>query len=263
MRYMLFRRLVWPAVLAGLAGAVLMAAPADAKPAEAASFALPHLARRIARAAPLRIVAFGSSSTEGVGASSPAATYPERLETWLQAALHDEVEVVNAGIGGEDADDMARRIPAVIAERPDLVIWQTGSNDPLRGVPVERFVARTREGILALRQAGIDVMLMEPQDCAVLQAHAGSLDYRDALRRLAAEMRVPLVRRYDLMREWLAGRRLTPAQLLYHDGLHMTDGGYALLASAVGEQILALTGRLGPGSGGANPGRAVLAGAAK
>ncbi len=235
------------AVLAG--GAVMPSPPASAKPVEpGGSLALPHLARRIAHAAPLRIVAFGSSSTEGGGASSPAATYPERLEAWLEAALHDEVEVVNAGIGGEDADDMARRIPAVIAERPDLVIWQTGSNDPLRGVPLERFVQQTRDGILALRPAGIDVMQMEPQDGAVPRAHPGAQGYRDALRRLATEMRGPLVRRYDLMQQWLAGRRVTPAQLLYHDGLHMTDGGYALLATAVGEQILALTGRLGPGS---------------
>jgi lysophospholipase L1-like esterase len=256
MRYRLRSLLVCLAV--ATSAVALTPLPADAKPAEASLLALPHLSSRIAHAAPLRIVAFGSSSTEGVGASSPAATYPERLEVWLRAALHDRVEVLNAGIGGQDADDMARRIPAVIALRPDLVIWQTGSNDPLRGVPVERFVTQTHDGIVALRQAGIDVMLMEPQDCAVLRAHAGSLDYRDALRRLAVEMRVPLVRRYDLMHEWLAGRRLRPDQLLFHDGLHMTDGGYALLATAVGEQILELTGRLGPGSGGT-----VLVGGAK
>src|SRR5579862_8802639 len=171
--------IVSPLRLAGLVllGWSLMSAPAGAKPVEATQPLLPHVAARIARDAPLRIVALGSSSTEGVGASSPAATYPERLETWLRATLHDDVEVVNAGIGGEDADDMARRIPAVIAERPDLVIWQTGSNDPLRGVPLERFVELTRAGIVALRQAGIDVMLMGPQDCPVLRAQTGSLAY--------------------------------------------------------------------------------------
>ena len=34
----------------------------------------------------LRIIAFGSSSTEGVGASSPAATYPSRLLADLKAS---------------------------------------------------------------------------------------------------------------------------------------------------------------------------------
>jgi lysophospholipase L1-like esterase len=236
-------RLAWLCLVGCLAGAALMPAPAAAKPAEATRLALPHVAGLIAHAAPLRIAALGSSSTEGVGASSPGASYPSRLATWLRAALPDNVMVVNAGIGGEDADDMARRIPAVIALRPDLVIWQTGSNDPLRDVPLERFVAQTRDGIRALRQAGIDVMLMGPQDCPVLRAHAGSLAYRDALRQIAREMDVPLVRRYDLMHQWLADGLLTPSDLFGADGLHMTDGGYALLAVEVGKQILTLAGR--------------------
>ncbi len=219
-----------------------MSASANATPAPPVGPTLSHVAGRIGHDAPLRIVAFGSSSTEGVGASSPSTTYPSRLEVWLRGALHDKVDVLNAGIGGEDSDDMARRLPAVIAQKPDLVIWQTGSNDPLRDVPLPRFVAQTRAGILAMRQAGIDVMLMEPQDCAVLRARPGSLAYRDAVRQLASDMGVPLVRRYDLMHAWIAARLLTPAELMSGDGLHMGDGGYALLAADVGRDILVLSG---------------------
>jgi acyl-CoA thioesterase-1 len=226
-------------VLFLVAGVVGLMSAAEAR--HGLTPALPRVAAVVARDAPLRIVAFGSSSTEGVGASAPAATYPRQLQTWLHAALPDRIEVLNAGIGGNDSDDMALRLPAVIAQQPDLVVWQTGSNDPLRGVPLDRFVSHTRDGILALHAAGIDVMLMEPQDCAVLRAHAGSLAYRDALRALSDEMGVPLVRRYDLMHLWLASGQLTPSQLLYSDGLHMTDGGYALLAAEVGKEILALT----------------------
>src|SRR5579871_5623313 len=81
----------------------------------------------------LTIIALGSSSTEGVGASSPAHTYPALLQKQLRAALPKvAVKVVNRGIGGQDVDDMMRRLPAIIGERPDLIIWQTGSNDPLR-----------------------------------------------------------------------------------------------------------------------------------
>ena len=221
---------------------LLAAAPVAAKPAVVVS-ALPHVARVLTQVLPLRIVAFGSSSTEGVGASSPAASYPARLQVWLSTALPGPVEVINAGIGGQDADDMLRRIDRVLARHPDLVIWQTGSNDPLRGVPLARFDAETRAGIAVFRAAGADVMLMEPQDCKVLRGRPGALAYRDDLRRIAAELRVPLVRRYDLMDAWLAEGLLTRAQLLYGDGLHMTDGGYARLAIAVGQQILALAAR--------------------
>jgi len=220
-----------------------MAGPVEAKQSDVARPSLPRVAGRIEHDAALRIVAFGSSSTEGVGASSPDATYPHRLEEFLAAALPGRVQVLNAGIGGEDVDDMTRRIPGVIAQKPDLIIWQTGSNDPLRDVPLDRFVSLTRDGILAMRRAGIDVMLMEPQDCAVLRAHPGSLAYRDALRQLAADLGVPLIRRYDLMHAWLAAKLLTPSQMMFKDGLHMGDGGYALLAADVGREILALGGR--------------------
>jgi lysophospholipase L1-like esterase len=225
--------LVWAAL-----GGALVAAPVMASQRPAATAALPHVAERIETQARLRIVAFGSSSTEGVGASSPATTYPSRLAAYLRARLPNGVQVINAGIGGEDADDMLRRLPGVIAQHPDLVIWQTGSNDPLRGLPLPRFEAETRAGIQAMRQAGIDVMLMEQQYCGVLQATAGSLAYRDALRRIGAELGVPVVRRFDLMQQWLAQGLLKPGELMSGDNLHMADGGYALLAIAVGEQII-------------------------
>jgi len=211
-----------------------------------APVALPHVARLLGQGAPLVIIAFGSSSTEGVGATSRATTYPSRLQTELRAALpaRSSVNVLNRGVGGEDADDMMRRLPKIIAELPGLVIWQTGSNDPLKGVPLERFIRETRRGIEAMRRAGIDVMLMEPQDCRVLQAVSGSLLYRDAIRSLGAEFGVPVIRRFDLMREWRIGRTLTEAHLMSPDALHMTDGGYALLARAVSDQILVASGRV-------------------
>ncbi len=46
-----------------------------------------HAARRLASGEPLTIVAVGSSSTAGAGASSPAASYPSRLAVELQAAF--------------------------------------------------------------------------------------------------------------------------------------------------------------------------------
>ncbi len=61
--------------------------------------------------APLRIVAFGSSSTEGIGASSPTKAYPARLQPTCAPKLHGiDVTVVNRGIGGEHVDDMLKRL---------------------------------------------------------------------------------------------------------------------------------------------------------
>jgi lysophospholipase L1-like esterase len=215
--------------------------PVLAGEAPTAPPALPHVAARIAAHAPLRIIAFGSSSTWGAGASSQAASYPARLDGELHAALPGEsITIENRGVGGEDAEDFARRLAGVIAAHPDLVILQTGTNDPLRDLPLARFVSLTHDFVAALQQNGIDVILMEPQQCRVFDAKAGSLAYRDAVRRIGAEMSVSVIRRYDLMREWHAHGLLTTAQMQAPDGLHMTDGGYALLAKAVSRAILQL-----------------------
>jgi len=61
----------------------------------------------------LKIVALGSSSTYGTGASSEAATYPSRLAAELGPMLPGvRIEVVNKGVPGEVALDMVHRLDA-------------------------------------------------------------------------------------------------------------------------------------------------------
>jgi lysophospholipase L1-like esterase len=244
--------------VAGLVGAAQASSlGSDAVRDGAPGVALPHVAAAVAGHRPLRIVAFGSSSTEGIGASSRDAAYPSRLEADLTAALVGEtVTVANRGIGGDDVDDMVRRIGSdVVAAHPDLVIWQTGSNDPLRHVPLDRFIGETRAGIATMHRAGIDVVLMEPQYCTLLNGTADAAAFRQAVRDLGAELHVPVVRRFSLMQRWLASGRLTSAQLLAPDGLHMADGGYAALAKAVARTVLI-------GAGNARPGKTMVSVAA-
>lgn len=220
--------------------AFCVSAHAQVAPPTVDHLQLKHIARLLAAHAPLRIIAFGSSSTQGVGASVPAAAYPSQLQTVLTTTLggREPVDVLNRGIGGEDADDMARRLPRVIAERPDLIIWQTGSNDPLRDVPIDRFVQETMAGIQQIRAAHIDVMLMGPQLCRRLDGEASTTLYRDALAAIGAGMDVPLIRRHMMMQAWLDQHVLTEQQMLAPDGLHMADAGYAMLAKAVAKDIL-------------------------
>ncbi|MBN9562375.1 MAG: SGNH/GDSL hydrolase family protein [Alphaproteobacteria bacterium] len=217
-----------------------MAAPTGGRADEPRQESLPRTAVRIADESPLRIIAFGSSSTEGIGASSPQATYPSRLQVELSALLpQEQIIVLNRGVGGEDSDDMAKRLPAILAEHPDLVIWQTGSNDPLRDVPLDRFIGQTEAGLTTMRAAGVDVMLMEPQYCRQLASKPGSERFRDAIRAIGAKYGVPVIRRFGLMRAWLDKGLVTPAQLLSADGLHMADAGYRLLAAEVAREIVA------------------------
>ena len=202
---------------------------------------LAHVVARTQTAHRMVITAFGSSSTEGIGATAPEMSYPSRLSAELRSAVAPEVEVsvLNRGVGGDTIDDMMRRLPNIIAEHPDLVIWQIGANDPLRGISIEHFTARTMDGIATLRRAGIDVMLMDPQLCNVLSRAAATPAFREAIRAIGEETGVPVIRRYALMRDWLRDGRIRMDELLAADGLHMTDGGYALLAQSVADQILA------------------------
>ncbi|UMY16845.1 SGNH/GDSL hydrolase family protein [Methylobacterium organophilum] len=214
---------------------------------------LTRLAARLAGNGDIRIVAFGSSSTAGAGASSPAAAYPallqRDLEERLQVGAHERraVTVINRGIGGDDSEAMARRLERdVLAEKPDLVVWQTGSNDPLSGVPVERFAELTRQGIAAIRATGADVVLMDQQWCRKLSGVEGAGRYGEALHAVAAELGVPVIRRHALMQSWVSHGLMTPAQMIGPDGLHMTDAGYRQLAKAAAAQILVGAGLIQP-----------------
>src|SRR5262249_29404994 len=96
-------------------------------------YALPHTAKRLISGEPLQIVAMGSSSTAGAGASAPSASYPSRLEAELRTRFpHVPITVINRGVNGERSNEMLSRFEHdVIEEKPDLVLWQVGSNSVL------------------------------------------------------------------------------------------------------------------------------------
>ncbi len=129
-------------VPAAVAPAALPSAGAVAPPAACAltleqvrfDRALPRIGRRLASGKPIKIVALGSSSTYGAGASSSAASYPSRLaEDLARRFPGTEIAVLNRGVNGDEVAGMLARLDsAVIAEKPDLVLWQVGTNSLLR-----------------------------------------------------------------------------------------------------------------------------------
>ena len=142
-----------PATLATPPAAVAPA-PKCIVPADQARFdyPLPRTARRIAAGLPVKIVAIGSSSTWGAGASSAAASYPSRLAIELDKQFpgHD-FTVLNRGVNGEEAADMLARFEtSVIAEQPHLVLWQVGTNAVLRDNPLEPNISLLHAGVARL-----------------------------------------------------------------------------------------------------------------
>ena len=208
-------------------------------PAPSQALAMPATRAALTHGRKVTIVAFGSSSTEGSGASGQDRTYPAVLEADLHAALPDaRVLVLNRGRGGQEVNEMMERLETdVIAARPTLVIWQAGANAVLRGLAPEAFIAAMTDGIDRLRARGIDVVLMDSQRAPRILNAPHFERFDAALQTLSSQLHVPLFSRAALMRAWEAAG--TPnSVMLAPDGLHHNDHGYACVAQALAHSVV-------------------------
>jgi lysophospholipase L1-like esterase len=187
---------------------------------------------------PVRVLAIGSSSTAGLGASSPHASYPARLEGELEKMFSDDVDfdVVTRGLPGEIATDAADRIRNTVVEvEPDLVVWQVGTNDALARVDVESFTTALDDTVQWLQSYDIDVVLVDPQYSAGLARDAYYSSIVKAIEDVARKDGVPLVRRFEAMR-YLAHSRKARGYLS-RDQFHLNDLGYRCMAEHVARAI--------------------------
>ena len=202
---------------------------------------LPNTAHAIRSGKALVIVAIGSSSTSGVGASDPAHTYPavltaELRRRWPQLA----VTVINKGVNGEMASQMLARFERdVLAYRPQLVIWQTGSNQALRSGDIEGYADTIREGISRLKAAGINVVLMDPQFAPRVVARPLHLAIVDSIAAVANDMKVAVFRRFAVMRHWVSSGQYKIEDIISSDGLHMNDVSYGCIARLLADSLVA------------------------
>lgn len=191
--------------LAGSASAE-MAAARCAVPSDLIADApvLPGLAQRFRDRQPVVIVAIGGASTSGVAAGDPAKAYPQQLQLALQRRHPDvPITVLNKGVPRQTARDMIARFNAdVLAAKPNLVIWETGTVDAVRAVEIDDFAEALEQGITALRAHGAAIMLVDMQYNPSLASVIDFGPYLDALHRAADLDGVYLFRRYDIMRYW-------------------------------------------------------------
>ena len=218
-------------------------------PPDAARFVKPllHVAQRLARAEPLTIVALGSSSTAGAGASSPAATYPGRLEAELKRRFPwVPIRVINRGVNGEEAREMLMRIDAgVLAEKPDLVIWQVGTNAVLRNLDPAETAKMVEDGVARIQASGADLVLVDPQYSPKVNERAESAGQMvKLLHRVAGLRHVGIFPRFEVMREWHENQALPIDSFVIADGLHMNDWGYACFAQLLGDDIIKSVGQI-------------------
>jgi acyl-CoA thioesterase I len=201
--------------------------------------ALPHTARAIRRGEALVIVAIGSSSTEGVGASDQAHTYPARLAEELRRRWpHLAVTVVNKGVGGEIAEQtLARFTRDVLPYHPQLVIWQTGTNQALESGDVQGYKKTVREGIARLKAVHTDVILMDPQYAPRVLGRPLHKAFVDTLSGVATDLKVAVFLRFAVMRHWVTSGEYRMEDIISRDQLHMNDTSYLCIAHLLADSL--------------------------
>ena len=195
-------------LLAGLLAAVAAraedAAPACDVPAYllTTESALPKVAEALKTGRPLDILVVGSrSSTIN---TSDGSAYPGRL----QAVLRERLPSVAVNVSVElqvkkTAEEVAGGLVKLLeGKRPTLVIWQTGTYDAMRSIDPDDFRGAVDEGVVALQNAGTDVILMNLQYSPRTETMISAPPYLDNMRVVAQQHDVPLFDRFAIMRHW-------------------------------------------------------------
>src|SRR6266446_5781309 len=200
---------------------------------------LPNTARAIRRGAALVIVAIGSSSTQGVGASDQAHTYPALLAEELQRRWPRlAVTVLNKGIGGERAKQMLARFTRdVLSYRPQLVIWQTGSNQVFTSEDVHGYEQTIREGIARLKEAPMDVILMDPQYAPRMLERPLHTAIVDTIGKVSNDLHIAVFQRFAVMRYWVTSGQYSIDDIIVRDQLHMNDVSYHCIAHLLADSL--------------------------
>jgi acyl-CoA thioesterase I len=187
----------------------------------------------------LRIVAMGSSSTQGYGASNPQFAYPAQLQIRLDRAMPGvAIHVFNKGIGGQDATEESARMQAdVQPEHAHLVIWQVGTNSAIRRTPLTKFAAKLRAGIDIGKSLGADFVLMNLQYVPAVVALPDEEEYARVMVDVAKEKGTGLFNRFDIMRAWYDDG-MSYSQFVFNDGLHLNDFGQKCIGKLLSNAIL-------------------------
>ncbi len=202
--------------------------------------ALPRTARQITANAPLKIVAIGSSSTAGAGASSPAASYPSRLAVELKERYPTvPITVINHGANGEDVQEMMGRFEEnVMAEKPDLVLWQVGTNSLLFDRSLDKAGTQIVQGLDRLKRDQVDVVLIDSQYAPKVLEKPNLGKLRKIMANIARRANVPTFQRFEVMRHWREKAGMAFNTFLSPDELHMNDWSYACVAKLLAGSIV-------------------------
>ncbi|WP_439579719.1 hypothetical protein, partial [Elioraea sp.] len=208
----------------------------------AAGDTFPQAARAANRNRRLAVLVIGSGSTAGGGTSGPESAYPARLREDLGVLLPGvAIDVAARGGRGLTARDLLTLLDGTLPEvEPDLVIWQTGTVDAVRGLDPDLFASTLVAGFVKVSEAKADLVLMDMQFSRFGRAAVNYGPYREAMQAVAvAAPNGMLFRRYDLMRHWAETGQVDVERAPRVAWPRETDRLHACLGRALAETIVA------------------------
>lgn len=152
----------------------------------------------------IKIVVIGSTSSTLPGRDGPASAYPAKLEAALKSRLPGlAIEVTALAKPRQTAEQMSELLEKIaLDEKPNLVVWQTGTYDALKGIDPEEFRANVADGVETLQAQGVDVVLMNMQYSPRTESIIALSGYANNMRWVAREREIPLFDRLAIMRHW-------------------------------------------------------------
>jgi hypothetical protein len=150
----------------------------------------------------LQIAIIGTGSSTLGGPEGKA--YPARLEAALKARLPNiDVRVTTHAAMRQTADNMLTDLKELVrAQKPDLIVWQTGTVDAMRGVEPDDFGSVLNRGVEKIKAAGTDVILMNMQYSPRTETMIAVGPYAENMRWVSQQRSVPLFDRLGIMRHW-------------------------------------------------------------
>ncbi len=182
----------------------------------------------------ITIVALGSSSTAGFGTFGKA--FPEVMKAEL-AQSHPSLHI-NLIVSGRLFDtipgSIARLEKDALRYKPDLVIWQLGTNDTLSPVAASDLKGQMRKGIQQIKRSNAEVILMDLQYAPVVRAMPSHTAMQSLIADVGREELVAVFSRYALMKHAIDDG---VHGLVAWDGLHNSAAGYRCIGRALARMI--------------------------
>jgi len=183
----------------------------------------------------LTIVALGSSSTTGFGTGSGGA-FPDVMKgELLRLRPSARIELINSGrIMDNIPGNVGRLESDVLSHKPDLVVWQLGSNDAVwRGIVgnVEEMIT---DAVKRLKAANTDVVLVDLQYAPLVLASGRHVQIGKIIAKVAREQNIGLFPRFLLMKRAIDGG---VTGLVWWDGFHNSAEGHKCVGVALAQMI--------------------------